>query len=163
MDPSPRTAVGRGGRRRGRTVPDAAVHLAENFIRIRAQAGRQPVALREVAATAGCSVRVLQHAFRRCRNTTPVAAIRQARLDAARQALARGEPGAATVGEVARRYGFTNPGRFARLYKAAFGLSPAEALRRCPAPLRASRRRHRPKPWCDAPGAAEHWTDFDTG
>jgi len=31
------------------------------------------------------------------------------------------------------QYGFTNPGRFAGLYKAAFGVSPAEELRRNPA------------------------------
>ena len=36
---------------------------------------------------------------------------------------------AATVTDVAHRFGFTNPGRFTRLYKATFGVSPADALR----------------------------------
>jgi len=148
MDPFSRTAAGRGGRRHGRAVLDAAVQRAEAFIRARARAGQQLVALHEVAAAAGYSVRTLQRGFRRCRGTTPSAAIRQARLDAAHQALARGELGAAaTVGEVARRFGFTNPGRFARLYTAAYGLSPAEALRRSlappPPPPRASQKRRR--------------------
>lgn len=109
------------------SVAPRAVRRAENFIRARAG---QPVALHEVAEAAGCSVRALQLGFRRFRDTTPAAAIRQARLEAAQQALIRGEVGETAVREVARRYGFTNAGRFTHLYKAAFGLSPAEALRR---------------------------------
>jgi AraC-like DNA-binding protein len=102
------------------------VHRAEAFIRSRAG---QPLALHEVAQAAGCSVRALQLGFRRFRDTTPAAAIRQARLEAAQQALLRGEI-EGTVGDVAQRYGFTNPGRFTGLYKAAFGTSPTEAMRR---------------------------------
>lgn len=105
------------------------IHRAEEFIRSRVG---QPIALHEVAAAAGCSVRSLQLGFRQFRETTPAAAIRQARLEAARQVLAFGE-GAGTVTEIAFRYGFTNPGRFSGLYKAAFGVSPAEDLRRNPA------------------------------
>jgi AraC-like DNA-binding protein len=110
----------------GAPVP-RAVRRAEDLIRSRAG---QPLALHEIAAAAGCSVRALQHGFRRFRDTTPAAAMRRARLEAARQALVRGEADGATVGEVARRYGFTNASRFTRLYAAAFGTSPAEALRR---------------------------------
>ena len=104
------------------------VRRAEDFIHSRAG---QPVALHEVAEAAGCSVRALQLGFRRFRDTTPAAAMRQARLEAARQALIRGEI-EGTVSDVAHRYGFTNPGRFTSLYKATFGVSPAEALRRPP-------------------------------
>ena len=108
----------------GSPVP-RTVRRAEDFIHARAG---QPVALHEVAQAAGCSVRALQLSFRRFRETTPAAAMRQARLEAAKQALARCET-EATVGEVAQRFGFTNPGRFASLYKAAFGIFPAQALR----------------------------------
>ena len=66
-----------------------------------------------------------------CSDTTPATAIRRARLEAARQILAFGES-AGTVTEVAYQYGFTNPGRFAGLYKETFGVSPAEDLRRNP-------------------------------
>lgn len=89
----------------------------------------EPLALHEVAAAAGCSVRSLQIAFRHFRETTPLLAIRQARLEAARRALRRGE-GGATVTEVAHRFGFANPGRFTRLYVAAFGEAPGDVLRR---------------------------------
>ena len=103
---------------------------------MRSRAG-QPLALHEVAEAAGCSVRALQTGFRRFRDTTPTAAMRRTRLEAAREALIRGEPQGSMVGEVARRYGFTNAGRFTRLYAATFGASPAEALRRRP-PLKRS-------------------------
>jgi transcriptional regulator GlxA family with amidase domain len=87
--------------------------------------------LHEVAEVSGCSVRSLQLGFRQFRDTTPAAAIRRARLEAARQILAFGE-GSRTVTDVAFEYGFTNPGRFAGLYKATFGVSPTEDLRRNP-------------------------------
>jgi transcriptional regulator GlxA family with amidase domain len=74
-------------------------------------------------------VRTLQLAFRQFRGTTPVGAIRQARLEGARHALTHGET-EKTVIDAAYQFGFTNPGRFARLYKATFGVSPADELRR---------------------------------
>ena len=100
------------------------VRRAEAFIRANAE---RPVTLQEVAEAAGCSVRALQIGFRRFRETTPAAVMRQARLEAARQALMRGEV-EGTVTDIAYRYGFSNPGRFAGLYKAAFGVSPAADL-----------------------------------
>jgi AraC-like DNA-binding protein len=111
----------------GPPVP-RTIHRAEEFIRSRVG---QPIALHEVADAAGCSVRSLQLGFRQFRDTTPAAAIRRARLEAARQVLALGE-GAGTVTEIAYQYGFTNPGRFAGLYKETFGVSPAADLRRNP-------------------------------
>ena len=111
-------------------TPSAAESLAdsrrvrrvEEFFRDRA---KDPVTLIEAAACAGCSVRALQLAFRRCRGMTPMAALRRIRLEAARAALA-GADGPASVHAIAAEYGFTNPGRFARLFKEAFGQSPAE-------------------------------------
>ena len=123
----PHTYTDRIARAVSAPVP-RAVRRAEDFMRSRAG---QPVALHEVAEAAGCSVRALQLGFRRFRDTTPAAAMRQARLEAARQALARGKI-EGTVSDIAHRYGFTNPGRFTSLYKAAFGTTPAEALRRPP-------------------------------
>ncbi len=111
------------------------VRRAEAFIRSRAG---EPIALHEVAEAAGCSARALQLGFRRFREATPAAVIRQARLEAVQQAFARGEA-TGTITDIALQYGFTNPGRFTRLYQAAFGVSPAEALRSGPA-LRTSRR-----------------------
>ena len=52
---------------------------AEAYIRAHVEA---PIAMHEVAAAAGCGVRSLQLAFRNFRETTPLLAIRQARLEA---------------------------------------------------------------------------------
>lgn len=87
----------------------------------------EPIALHDVAAAAGCSIRTLQLAFRSFRETTPLLAIRQARLDAARTALLSSGDGS-TVTAIAHRFGFSNPGRFTRLYKSAYGESPAEVI-----------------------------------
>ena len=87
----------------------------------------EPIALHEVAAAAGCSIRTLQVAFRSFRETTPLLAIRQARLEAARTALLSSD-GGTTVTAIAHRFGFSNPGRFTRLYKSAYGESPAKIL-----------------------------------
>ena len=102
------------------------VRRAEAYIRARVE---EPIALHEIAEAAGCSLRSLQLGFRRFRGTTPLEAIRQARLEAVREALRSGEAGD-TVTDLALRFGFTNPGRFTHLYKAAFGKSPLDALRR---------------------------------
>ncbi len=101
------------------------VHRAEAFMREHAA---QSVAVHEIANAAGCSVRTLQLGFRRFRDTTPLAAMRRIRLQAVQRALTRGEV-EGSLGELARRYGFTHPSRFARLYEATFGISPAQALR----------------------------------
>ena len=90
---------------------------------------REPVTLREAAALAGCSVRTLQLAFRRHRGTTPMAALRRIRLEAAWEALARADP-LVSIREIAAQHGFTNPGRFAKLCRDTFGQSPMQMLRR---------------------------------
>lgn len=100
---------------------------AEAYIRAHVEA---PIAIHEVAVAAGCSLRSLQLAFRNFRETTPLLAIRQARLEAAGEAMRASDAERVTITEVAHRFGFVNPGRFTRLYKAAFGETPAEVLRR---------------------------------
>lgn len=93
---------------------------AENYIRENIQ---EPIALHEVAAAAGCSVRCLQLAFRKFKQTTPLLAIRQIRLEAAHKALRSGDS-AETLTSVAQRFGFSNLGRFKRFYEATFGEAP---------------------------------------
>lgn len=102
------------------------IRRAEAYIRAHVE---DPIALHEVAEAAGCSVRSLQLGFRRFRETTPLAAIRLARLEAVRDALRSGD-NAGTVTDLALRFGFTNPSRFAHDYKAAFGEAPRDAMRR---------------------------------
>jgi transcriptional regulator GlxA family with amidase domain len=89
---------------------------------------KDSVTLAEAAACGGCSARALQLAFRRCRGMTPMAALRRIRLAAARAALARAN-GTESIREIALAYRFTNPSRFARLFKDAFGQFPSELRR----------------------------------
>lgn len=112
--------------RPGACPAPATLRRAEAYIRAHAE---EPIALHDVAAAAGCGVRTLQLAFRSFRETTPLLAIRKARLEAARDAI-RLSDGATTVTELAHRFGFASPGRFTRLYRDAFGESPAEVMRR---------------------------------
>ena len=91
------------------------VRRAEELFRRQA---KEPLTLAEAAACAGCSVRALQLAFRSCRGMTPMAALRRIRLEAARKALADGPT---SIRAVAAAYRFTNPGRFARLFKELVG------------------------------------------
>ncbi|WP_413992486.1 AraC family transcriptional regulator [Labrys okinawensis] len=108
----------------GPAVP-GIIRRAEAYIHAHVE---EPIALHEVAEAAGCSVRSLQLGFQRFRETTPLAAIRLARLVAVRDALRCGDI-AGTVTDLALRFGFTNPSRFAHDYKAVFGEAPRDALR----------------------------------
>ncbi|MFU8779039.1 AraC family transcriptional regulator [Roseovarius autotrophicus] len=112
--------------RPGASAAPGTLRRAETYIRSHAE---EPIALHEVAAAAGCSVRTLQLVFRSFKETTPLLFIRQSRLEAARDAIRSSDCGI-TVTELALRFGFANPGRFTRLYRNAFGESPADVMRR---------------------------------
>lgn len=86
----------------------------------------------ELAIAAGVSQRTLENAFREQLGTTPGAYIRVFRLNAARRALANAESGSTTVGRIAWRWGFRQPGRFSVLYREQFGEPPSWTLRRSP-------------------------------
>jgi transcriptional regulator GlxA family with amidase domain len=67
--------------------------------------------IERIARAAGCSVRALQLGFRRFRNTTPMSALRQARLERARNEIVRSDGSLSVLG-VATLHGFGNAGRF---------------------------------------------------
>lgn len=71
----------------------------------------------------------MQLAFRRYRDTTPTAFLRQVRLEQARAELSR-LGGEASVTAVMTRWHFGNVGRFAKRYREAFGELPSETARR---------------------------------
>ncbi|MEU3983238.1 helix-turn-helix transcriptional regulator [Streptomyces sp. NPDC026672] len=90
----------------------------------------QPLTVAEIAAAAHVTVRALQYAFRRHLDTTPLAYLRRARLAHAHRDLQAADPaGGTTVGDVAVRWGFAHAGRFAALYRDAYGTSPSATLR----------------------------------
>jgi len=63
------------------------------------------------------------------RDCTPSEYLRRVRLHYAHLELVDGNRATTTVGEVARRWGFGNLGRFAVLYRQTYGRSPHVTLR----------------------------------
>ena len=87
------------------------------------------VTLPEVAEAARLSVRSVQHVFRRHVGTTPLAYLRDRRLDAVRLELIASDPADTTVADVARRWGFAHLSRFSQAYHARFGEYPRVTIR----------------------------------
>lgn len=86
--------------------------------------------IRDLCRVLGVEQRTLLRAFRAIHGTTPHRYLQALRLAQAREALLSTDAGAETVTQVAMRLGFRELGRFAVAYRAAFGESPSETLRR---------------------------------
>lgn len=86
----------------------------------------RPITIDDVATAAGISTRGLQHAFRRALDTTPSTHLRTVRLTAAHRDLVSGTD---SVGDVARRWGFSSPSRFAKFYRDMYGRNPSQTAR----------------------------------
>jgi AraC-like DNA-binding protein len=111
-------------RQRAAAAP-ANVKRAEEFMRANASS---PLTIEAIADAAGCSIRALQLAFRRFRGTTPIAALQHIRLEAARAEMMRIERGQSLT-RIAAEHGFSNPSRFAQLFRRTYGTYPSEVLR----------------------------------
>lgn len=86
----------------------------------------------DIAQGTHVSVRTLQYAFRRHLDTTPMRYLRRVRLAHVHADLLAADPtGGTTVTAVATRWGFFQPGRFAAVYRIAYGCHPHETLARC--------------------------------
>jgi AraC-like DNA-binding protein len=87
----------------------------------------------DLARRVGLSTRALQYGFAAQAGRSPMAYLRQVRLQRADADLraAAGAPLAAGPGvaSIASRWGFTNFGRFAAAYRARYGCTPSETLR----------------------------------
>ncbi|RSS67489.1 helix-turn-helix domain-containing protein [Streptomyces sp. WAC06614] len=89
------------------------------------------IGLGHIAAAAHVTPRALQYAFRRHAGTTPLGYLRRVRLDHAHQDLLASDPAqGTTVSIVAARWGFAHAGRFAGLYRQAYGVRPGATLQR---------------------------------
>jgi AraC-like DNA-binding protein len=88
----------------------------------------EPLTLSEVAEAAGISIRSLQYGFRRFRNITPLAYLREIRLEAAQTELSS-PLNILPIKDVALKWGFTHMGHFAARYRAAYGEMPSETAR----------------------------------
>ena len=90
----------------------------------------EPWTVVRLATEVHLSVRALQYGFKRDFDMPPMAYLKRVRLRHAHQALRASYPEITTVAAVARELGFLHLGRFAAVYRKAFGESPSETLRR---------------------------------
>jgi AraC-like DNA-binding protein len=97
----------------------------------------EPPRVVDLCRVTGVSIRSLEYVFREAYDLTPSSFLQAARLTRVRLDLARAEPEGDTVTQVAVRWGFEDPGRFARAYARRYGELPSVTLRRrlarCPA------------------------------
>lgn len=102
------------------------IRRAEEYIRAHA---REDLTVEGIAQAAGTSARSVFYGFRHARNTTPMAYLRNVRLDLARKELQVAREAGGTVSRAAANAGFTNFSQFSKIYKARFGQTPSETLR----------------------------------
>jgi AraC family ethanolamine operon transcriptional activator len=88
------------------------------------------VHIQDLCRVAGIKQHTLLRAFRAIHDTTPHRYLHALRLKGAREALLASDVDEETVTRLALRFGFRELGRFAVDYRAAFGESPSETLRR---------------------------------
>src|SRR5262249_45129147 len=89
-----------------------------------------PLTVPSLARRSHTSAHALQEGFRRHRDTSPMAYLREVRLCRAHQTLLESDPSTVTVASVASQWGFTNPGRFAAVHAARYGETPVTILHR---------------------------------
>lgn len=81
----------------------------------------------DIARAAGCSTRTLQRIFRHFRDATPIQILCRHRIAEAHELIVSGR--ARTVTDVAANLQFSNPARFAVIYREAYGQRPSTVLR----------------------------------
>ncbi|QAS81328.1 AraC family transcriptional regulator (plasmid) [Rhizobium acidisoli] len=86
-----------------------------------------PITLDQLAGIAGCAPRVLQRLFRTFRGDSPMGVLCTLRLAAAHSTIR--SRNLISIGDLACRLQFSNPGRFSVLYKKAYGCSPSSTFR----------------------------------
>jgi transcriptional regulator GlxA family with amidase domain len=90
----------------------------------------KPISLADLCRHCGVGTRTLEYGFRQFYDTTPIRFIKHLRLSRTRSALLRscGQP--VSIGQIAKRLGFTHMGQFAQDYRLLFGESPSATLQR---------------------------------
>ncbi|GAA0479124.1 hypothetical protein Ade02nite_40120 [Paractinoplanes deccanensis] len=122
----PNTAVGDPAAVDGADATPSTLHRATAYIE--SNAGLD-ITLTDIARAAYVTPRAVQLAFRRHRDTTPLAYLRRVRLDHAHNELRAATAGdGQTVTAIAARWGFAAT-RFTRHYRAAYGRAPSQTLR----------------------------------
>jgi AraC-like DNA-binding protein len=106
----------------------ASSHLRQAEAYIEANWNR-PIGIEALAEAAGVSARSLFKGFAKTHGCSPMNFVKRVRLRHARDLLTKPDNSTTVVG-IALACGFSNPGHFAKDYRAAFGQLPSEDLHR---------------------------------
>lgn len=104
--------------------------LANRFVAAIEDGVEYGVGVFEIADQLGVPVRTLQDHIRSAFGTTPSALLREARLQHAQRLLVASDSSNETVTAIAQQCGFGHLGRFANEYRARYGETPAQTLRK---------------------------------
>jgi AraC-like DNA-binding protein len=89
----------------------------------------EPITRANLCAVSGMNLRTLTRAFRRRHGQSPMAFVRERRLDEVRRRLLGAIRAETSVSDIALDHGFCHLGRFSADYRRAFGELPSETLR----------------------------------
>jgi AraC-like DNA-binding protein len=95
----------------------------------------RPLHMPELCELIGVTDRALRSSCTEFLGISPARYVLLRRLKHVRIALRDADPDTANVAELARRFGFTELGRFAEMYRAAFGETPSTTVERAPGTL----------------------------
>jgi AraC-like DNA-binding protein len=110
----------------GRAMPTRRIADLEAWIEANLE---EPLTVGRLCAVAGVGERSLQKTFESRRGVSPMRFVVERRLAAA-HLLLRNQVGTNDVTNVAVRLGFSHVGRFAQLYRTAYGETPSQTRRR---------------------------------
>jgi len=116
-------ALARPAERPGRRAVRRSIEYIEAHL-------SEPLTMDLIATHVDMSIRSVQQGFRQELDVSPMAYVRDRRLDQARAQLSDAIPSdGLTVTDVAMKWGFTHLSNFATLYRRRFGELPSETLR----------------------------------
>jgi AraC-like DNA-binding protein len=129
------------------TVPATLRHqdIVVRFEGVLEARPHQNLSMAEICAALGVSDRTLRSVCGEHLGISPTRYLRLRRMSLVHRAFWRGASDAASVSEVARRYGFRHLGRFAADYRDLFGELPSASLQRSLHPGTAHLRLRRPR------------------
>jgi AraC-like DNA-binding protein len=105
------------------------IKIMDQYEQFLAKHFERQLLLPEICTAIGVSERMLRTCSAKFLGMGPTQYLRLKRLSMVRAALRCSDSRSATIGEVARRYGFWELGRFAGLYQSVFGELPSTTLR----------------------------------
>ncbi|GFG55679.1 transcriptional regulator [Mycolicibacterium agri] len=113
-----------------RSAPDPGSRVVQDAIRYIDAHLAEPLTMEQIAREVHMSVRSIQQGFRDELGMSPMAYVRERRLERVHHELTDALPSdGVTVTDVATRWGFHHLGSFAVEYRKRFGRTPSETLR----------------------------------